>query len=117
MPCASGIAKQPLRQIHSNGSFDAVYACGFVLQMAVDSAARRASDDACGLACVWKDFQGEVAAGKPWNSDTFIAVVAVRTDERTAGLVRNVVNDVAAQPGSLLRNGLALIGVSAPNQM
>jgi len=112
--CASGTARQPLKQVHSNGSFDAVYACGFVLQMAVDAAARRAGDGSCGLACVWREFQAEVAAGKPWNSDTFIAVVAKRSDRGTAEFLRRVVNDVAAQPGQQLREGLAQAGWSLP---
>lgn len=108
--CAKGIAGQPLKTVHSNGSFDAVYACGFVMQMAVDAAARRASEGACGLACVWRDFQAAVAAGKPWSSETFISVAARRTDERTARFLRTVANDVAEQPETLLRDGMAQAG-------
>lgn len=108
--CASGITRHPLKQAHIDGSFEASYACGFVLQMAVDAAARRASDGACGLSCVWRDFQAQVAAGKPWNTDTFVAVVARRTDEPTARFLRTVSNDVAAQPRTLLRDGLVQAG-------
>jgi hypothetical protein len=108
--CAKRIAQHSLKQAHASGSFDAYYTCGFVMQMAVDAAARRASDGACGLQCVWRDFQAEVAAGKPWSSDTFIAVVARRTDERTESFLRTVVNDVAAQPEAVLRAGLAQAG-------
>ncbi len=104
--CAAGIAQKPLKQSHIDSSFAAHYACGFVLQMVVDAAARRASDGACGLPCVWRDFQAQVAAGKPWNSDTFVRVAAGHTDERTAEFLRAVVNDVSAQPEKLLREGL-----------
>ena len=108
--CAKGIAASPLRQAHANGSFDAYYSCGFVLQMAVDAAARRASDGACGLACVWRDFQADVKAGKPWNSETFIAAAERHTDEQTATLLRAVLDEVAADPKALLREGLARAG-------
>ena len=108
--CAKGIAASPLRQAHANGSFDAYYSCGFVLQMAVDAAARRASDGACGLACVWRDFQADVKAGKPWNSETFIAAAERHTDEQTATFLRAVLDEVAADPKALLREGLARAG-------
>lgn len=112
--CAKGIAQHPLKQAHANGSFDAYYACGFVMQMAVDAAARRASNGACGLLCVWRDFQAEIAAGKPWSSDTFIAVAARRSDEKVARFLRTVVDDVAAQPEAVLRDGLAQAGWHLP---
>ena len=108
--CAKGIATSPLRQAHADGSFDAYYSCGFVLQMAVDAAARRASDGACGLACVWRDFQAEVKAGKPWNSETFIAAAERHTDEQTATFLRAVLDEVAADPKALLSDGLARAG-------
>lgn len=108
--CAGGLAQHPLKQAHASGSFDASYACGFVLQMAVDAAARRASAGACGLACVWRDFQADVKAGKPWNSDTFVEAAARRTDERTAGFLRTVAHEVSAQPAALLHDGLAQAG-------
>jgi hypothetical protein len=112
--CAKSIARHPLAQAHAEGSFDAYYSCGFVLQMAVDGAARRASDGDCGLACVWREFQAQVAAGKPWNGDTFIAVVAARADARTADFLRAVVSGVAAQPQALLRGGLTDAGWTLP---
>lgn len=93
--CASSLAKHALRQAHANGSFDAYYSCGFELQMAVDAAALRARNGACGLVCVWRDFQAEIAAGKLWNSETFIAVAARRTGEPTAAYLGSVVNGEA----------------------
>lgn len=108
--CASGITTHPLTQAHVEGSFDTFYACGFVMQMAVDAAARRASDGTCGLACVWRDFQKRVAAGEPWSTETFIAAAAERTDQRTARFLAAVANDVPAQPAVLLRDGLAQAG-------
>ena len=110
--CASGIAKHPLKRAHVDGSFDSFYSCGFVIQMAVDSAARRASDGACGLACVWRDFQATVDAGAPWSSDTFIAAAAKRTDEATAQFLRTVANETPTQPAVLLRDGLTRTGWS-----
>jgi hypothetical protein len=104
--CARGISAQPLQQAHAGGVFEAYYSCGFVLQMAVDAAARRASKDACGLACVWREFQQDVAAGKPWNGDTFIAVVARRSDARTAGFLRQVTREAVVEPEAALRAGL-----------
>lgn len=108
--CANGIARHPLTRAHVDGSFDASYACGFVMQMMVDAAARRASDGACGLACVWREFQAQVAAGKPWNTETFIGVAARRVDEPTARLLRNVAQEVLVQPDVLLRDGLVQTG-------
>ena len=63
------------------------------MQMAVDAAAKRASDGKCGLACVWRDFQAKVGAGAPWNSDTFIAVAAERTDKGTAKFLRAIAGE------------------------
>lgn len=110
--CAKGIARHPLTRAHVEGSFDTFYACGFVMQMAVDAAALRASDGACGLACVWRDFQKDVAAGAAWSTDTFIAVSAKRTDPITARFLRAVAHDVPAQPGVMLREGLAQAGLA-----
>jgi hypothetical protein len=110
--CTQGIGKHPLRRAHLEGSFESMYACGFVLQMAVDSGARRNSDGACGLTCVWRDFQQAVAAGKPWNSDTFIAVAEGRTDAGTANFLRAAVGEVAPQPEAFLREGLANAGLA-----
>jgi hypothetical protein len=112
--CAKHIAQQPLQRAHANGSFEAHYACGFVLQMAVDAAARRASDGACGLACVWREFQSEVRAGKPWTGETFLAVAARRTDARTAGFLRAVTREGTPDPAATLREGLAQAGVALP---
>jgi hypothetical protein len=108
--CATGIARHPLKRAHLEGSFDSFYACGFVMQMAVDAAARRASDGACGLACVWRDFQAKVAAGEAWSTGTFASVVERRADAATAEFVRKVAGEVPADPVALLREGLARAG-------
>ncbi len=108
--CATGIARQPLNRAHTNGAHDNFYACGFVMQMAVDAAARRASGGACGLACVWRDFQARVAAGDAWNTDTFAMVVARRADAATAGFVRTVATEVPPDPAAMLRDGLVQAG-------
>jgi hypothetical protein len=108
--CAAGLAKSPLRKSHVDGNFDSFYSCGFVMQMAVDAAARRASGDKCALACVWRDFQAQVKAGAPWSTDTFIAAAAKHTDEKAAAFLRAVTNEAPAQPREMLRNGLAQAG-------
>ncbi len=112
--CATGIARRPLKQAHLGGSFDTFYACGFVMQMAVDAAARRASGGDCGLACVWRDFQGRLAAGAPWNTDTFVAATADRAGAQTAAFVRAAAQTVPAQPAAFLRAGLARAGWVLP---
>jgi hypothetical protein len=63
---------------------------------------------------VWRDFQAQVAAGKPWTSDTFMAAAAARTDARTAHFLNGVVNDVATQPDAMLREGMAQAGWTRP---
>ena len=108
--CANGIARAPLKRAHVDGSFDSFYNCGFVMQMAVDEAATRASKGACGLTCVWRDFQARVDAGEPWSTDTFIAAVRKRTDERTAAFLRAVANYTPARPAEMLREGLVRAG-------
>lgn len=108
--CAAGIGRQPLNRAHVDGAHDNFYSCGFVMQMAVDAAARRASRGACGLACVWRDFQARVAAGDAWSTDTFAGVVARRADAATAGFVRTVAAEVPADPAAVLRDGLARAG-------
>jgi len=112
--CAKGIAGHPLAVAHEHGAFDAFYACGFVMQMAVEAGARRASHGQCGLACVWRDFQRRVAAGAPWNTDTFVAVAADRTDADTVRFLRDAAGTVPAQPAAFLREGLARAGRPLP---
>jgi hypothetical protein len=109
-PCAKGIAQHPLKDANATGSFDAYYSCGFVMQMAVDAAALRASGGKCGLACVWREYQSDVADGKPWNSETFIGVVARRADEPTARFLRTLVNEVVDQPAAVINQGMAQAG-------
>ncbi|GAB3750419.1 hypothetical protein [Lysobacter olei] len=112
--CAAGIGQHALTQAHVDGSFEASYACGFVMQMAVDAAAMRASQGACGLACVWREFQAKVAAGAAWNTTTFIDVAAQRVDSRTVRFLRDVAYEVPAQPDALLRDGLVKAGWTLP---
>jgi hypothetical protein len=112
--CASGISAHPLKRAHVEGSFDSFYACGFVMQMAVDAAARRASGGECGLACVWRDFQHRVTTGMPWSTDTFVAVVSDRAGARTAQFVRDAAGTVPARPVEFLRSGLADAGRPLP---
>lgn len=112
--CARGIARQPLSRAHVDGSFDTFYACGFVMQMAVEGAALRASNGVCGLACVWREFQQRVAAGEPWTTVTFIAAAERRTDARTARFLRTVAGEVSPQPSVLLHEGLAQAGWVLP---
>ena len=104
--CAQGLEKHALKRAQDEGASDLFYSCGFVLQMAVDAAARRASEGKCGLACVWRDFQARVRAGEAWTSDTFVAAAAARTDERTTRFLRAVLDGKPAKPAELLREGL-----------
>ena len=108
--CAKGLETHALKRAQDEGAFDLFYSCGFVLQMAVDGAARRASGGKCGLACVWRNFQARVAAGAAWNSETFIATAQQRTDARTASFLRAVVEARPANPGELLLQGLGQAG-------
>jgi len=108
--CAAGLSKAPLRKSHVDGNFDSFYSCGFVMQMAVDAAAKRASDGKCGLPCVWRDFQAKVSAGAPWSTDTFIGVAAERIDKNTAKFLLAVAGEAPTQPADVLRGGLAQAG-------
>jgi hypothetical protein len=108
--CAAGIAEHPLSRAHTDGSFDSFYACGFVMQMAVDAAARRASAGRCGLFCVWRDFLARVDAGERWNTETFAAIVARDADPATAEFVRAVSGQVPLLPVQFLQNGLRRAG-------
>jgi hypothetical protein len=108
--CAQGLGKHALKRAHAEGAFEMFYSCGFVLQMVVDGAAQRASKGACGLACVWRDFQARVRAGAEWNSETFIATAAAHTDEATAKFLRGVVDGKPAQPAEFLREGISQAG-------
>jgi hypothetical protein len=112
--CGAGIAEHPLRQAHMQGSFETFYACGFVMQMAADAAARRASRGRCGLMCLWSEFQARVAAGAPWSTDTFIAAVGVHTDAGTTHFLRAVAETVPAHPQAMLREGLGKAGLAVP---
>jgi hypothetical protein len=108
--CAKQLEGHSIRRAHLEGTTDLFYSCGFVLQMAVDAAAQRASGGKCGLACVWRDFQASVAAGATWNTDTFVAAAAKRTDESTAAFLRAVLADKPEDPAKLLDAGLSASG-------
>jgi hypothetical protein len=108
--CARDLATHALKRAHLEGAPDMFYSCGFVLQMAIDAAAKRASKGECGLACVWREFQARVRAGATWNSDTFIAAAAAHTDERTAKFLRAVVDGKPEKPAELLREGITQAG-------
>jgi hypothetical protein len=108
--CAQGLEKHALKRAQAEGASDLFYSCGFVLQMTVDAAARRASKGACALACVWRNFQARVRGGATWNSGTFIAAAAAHTDEGTATFLRAVVGGKPENPAELLREGVTQAG-------
>jgi len=108
--CAASLAAGPLSEAGARGDFDAYYRCGFVLQMAVDATVRRASHGACGLPCVWRDFQARVRGGKPWNADTFIEAVSAQAGAAAADFLRTVVAGKADVPAGLLDDGLRAAG-------
>jgi hypothetical protein len=111
--CATGLEAHALERAQAEGASELFYSCGFVLQMAIDGAARHASQGKCGLACVWRDFQARVDAGAGWNGDTFIAAAEQRTDARTARFLRAVVDGKPPQPAELLQEGLERAGWGA----
>ena len=105
--CAKGIGQAPLLPLPASGRFELTYACGLVVQMAVDAAARRSTiGPACDLFCVWREYQRRVDAGAPWTTATFVQVVADRVDSDTAHFVREAVTTSPADPGAFLRAGL-----------
>lgn len=100
--CAAGIGEAPLLPLPSSGRFELTYACGLVVQMAVEAAAR-AADGSCDLFCVWREFQRRVDAGAPWTTATFVQVVAERVGEDTAQFVRGAVTTSPDDPEAFLR--------------
>ncbi|WP_374555704.1 hypothetical protein [Thermomonas sp.] len=111
--CATSLAAGPLAEAGTRGDFDAYYRCGFVLQMAVDAAVRRASNGQCDLFCVWRDFQGRVRNGAPWTGATFIAAARSRGGDAVAEFLRAATEGRAEAPGALLASGMAAAGLPA----
>ena len=111
--CATSLTAGPLAEAGTRGDFDAYYRCGFVLQMAVDAAVRRASNGQCDLFCVWRDFQGRVRNGAPWTGATFIAAARSRGGDAVAEFLRTATEGRAEAPGALLASGMAASGLPA----
>jgi hypothetical protein len=109
--CSAGLVDRTLDTSHADGAFDNVYQCGLLLQLAVDAAARRASDGRCDLFCIWRDFQAEVARGAGWTAQTFIAIIERHAGEETAGFVRRVVGERLDAPQQVLRKGMLAAGM------
>jgi len=109
--CAPGIAVQALHESHRVGAFRNFYACGMVMQIAVDAAARRASDGRCDLFCVWRAFHARVDAGEKWGQAAFIAAVEQHAGAATAGFLRDVAGQPQPEGEAMLRAGLREAGV------
>jgi hypothetical protein len=109
--CSSGLAERTLDTSHLGGAFDNFYQCGLLLQLAVDAAARRATDGRCDLFCIWRDFRNEVERGAGWTGPTFIGVVERHAGAETADFVRRIVGERLDAPEQVLREGLRMAGV------
>lgn len=115
--CASSLAAGPLGEAGARGDFDAYYRCGFVLQMAVDAAVRRASNGQCDLFCVWRDFQARVRGGASWTGATFIEAARRRGGDGVADFLAAATGGKVDTPASLLASGMAAAGLPpAPTQ-
>lgn len=111
--CAASLQAGPLADAGGRGDFDAYYRCGFVLQMAVDAAANRASNQRCGLFCVWRDFQWRVHEGAPWAGATFIAASRSLGGAQVANFLAEVVDGKVDSAATRLALGMEAAGLPA----
>ncbi len=109
--CADGIAGFALDASARRGKFDNYYRCGMLMHLAVDAAARRRSEGACDLFCVWREFHVRLKAGQPWSEATYLAVVADLGDVRTAQFIRELATKRQRDPATFLHAGLKSAGV------
>lgn len=113
--CSRGLAARPLNASADAGAFDDYYSCGMLMQLAVDAAARRASDGACDLFCVWRDFLARIDEGTgAWDQDGFLAAVARHAGEDTAAFLRAIALQRQQDPDAFLAAGLSAAGLSLP---
>ena len=77
--CAEGLEEMPLNDAIERGRFDLHYACGMAVQLAAEA-------EGADLVEVWRDFQGRVKDGEPWDADTFRASLTGHGATRAAVL-------------------------------
>jgi hypothetical protein len=113
--CSNGLAARPLNDAAEAGAFDDYYSCGLLMHLAVDSAARRASDGACDLFCVWRDFLARIDEGTAaWDQDGFLAAVDRHAGADAAAFLRALALQRQEDPQSFLVEGLSAAGVALP---
>lgn len=113
--CDQGTRNLALTASAARGAFDNYYRCGFLMQLAVDAAARRQSAGSCDLFCVWRDFLRRVQAGADWSAETFYAVVDEQAGKATGRFLREAAMTPHADPRAFYERGLAESGLPAQN--
>ena len=107
--CAQALADGPLNTaLKRDQPFQSLYDCGLILQLAVGFASGRSSE--LDLFNVWKNFNKRVAQGSPWNSTTYLNVVAELADEETTNFVESIVTTPVENPLEYLKQGLVNSG-------
>jgi hypothetical protein len=107
--CAAGLetlAGKPLNASAEAGAFSNYYACGLVIQLAIDAEVKRTSAGARDLFDVWAQFMARVRGGEPWNQDTFLRTASELGAAEGATFARALATVPQDDPLHFLRTGL-----------
>lgn len=115
--CASGLKKlsgKPLNASAEQGAFENYYACGLLMQLAIDAETKAASAGEKSLYDVWALFLDRVLSGAEWEQEVFLGAASDLGATGAADFAREIANEPLADPAAFLRAGLEKAGVATP---
>ncbi|MGH9869675.1 MAG: hypothetical protein ACREAA_16110 [Candidatus Polarisedimenticolia bacterium] len=113
--CGSGLKTldgKPLNASGETGAFENYYACGLLMQLAIDAELRRASEGKQDLFDLWSAYLGRLRAGAPTNQDTFLGVAGEMGARGAAAFARALATVPQRDPKAFIRSELAKAGLA-----
>ena len=110
--CVSGVSARPLKESAVAGQYQDHYACGLLMNLAIDSAVRTASNGQRDLFDFWQTFLGTLEDQSDWTEENFLGALRNENAEDTASFLWSLANEQQEDAEKLLRRGLTDAGLS-----
>lgn len=110
--CVSGLNLHPLNEAAAAGNYQDYYACGLLMNLAVDSSVRQSSNGQRDLFDFWRSFLATVEVQSDWTQEKFLSALRNEGAERTSMFLRSLADDQQSNPQEFLRKGLHEAGLS-----
>ena len=104
------LLEQPLNAAGEAGRFDAYYACGLLIHLAIDADVRRASGGARSLLDVWKAYIAKLRGGEAGGQGSFLVSARAAGATVSANFAVDLASLRQEDPAAFLRSGLAASG-------